>query len=186
MAAPEYAIVGRVRKAHGIRGELVVEIITDAPEAIFASGRRVLVGTVTGDPPREARTPREAALPRELTVKGSTPFKGGLILAFEELADRTVAELYLKRYLLVPVADLAPAKDDEVYFHELLGMSVVLASNEPLGVVDALYELPQGLMIDVKRDVGGTVMLPYRPEVVTEVRIGERVIVVDPPEGLLE
>ena len=186
MTAPEYAIVGRVRKAHGVRGELVVEIITDAPEAIFASGRRVLVGSVTGDPPRDARTPREASLPRELTVKGTTPFKGGLIVDFEELTDRTVAELFLKRYLLVPVADLAPAGEDEVYFHELLGMSVVLASGESLGIVDALYELPQGLMIDVKRDAGGTVMLPYRSEVVTEVRIGDRTIVVDPPEGLVE
>jgi 16S rRNA processing protein RimM len=186
MAAPEYAIVGRVRKAHGVRGELVVELITDAPEAIFASGRRVLVGTVTGEPPRAPRTPREAAVPRELTVRSTSPFKGGLIVAFEELADRTQADLFQKRYLLVPVADIAPAGEDEVYFHELLGMSVVLASGEPLGLVDALYELPQGLMIDVRRDAGGTVMLPYRPEVVTEVRIAERVIVVDPPEGLLE
>ncbi len=186
MAAPEYAIVGRVRKAHGIRGELVVEIITDAPEAIFASGRRVLVGTVTGDPPRAPRTPREAAVPRELTIRTTTPFKGGLIVVFDELADRTQADLFQKRYLLVPVGEIAPAGEDEVYFHELLGMRVVLASGETLGTIDALFELPQGLAIDVARDGGGTVMLPYRPEVVTEVRVGERTVVVDPPDGLLD
>ncbi|MGH7671150.1 MAG: hypothetical protein ACRENQ_16830, partial [Gemmatimonadaceae bacterium] len=49
MAAPEFLIVGRVRKAHGIRGELVVEPITDAPDAIFAPGRRVFAGTPSGD-----------------------------------------------------------------------------------------------------------------------------------------
>ena len=186
MTAPEYAIVGRVRKAHGVRGELVVEIITDAPEAIFASGRRVLVGTVTGDPPREARTPREAAIPRDLTIRTTTSFKGGLIVAFDELADRDQAELFQKRYLLVPLADIAPAGEDEVYFHELLGMRVVRASGAAVGVIDALYELPQGLMIDVMREEGGTVMLPYRPEIVIDVRIRERLVVVDPPDGLLD
>ena len=52
---PELIIVGRVRKAHGIRGELVVEPITDEPDAVFASGRRVIAGTATGDPSKDRR-----------------------------------------------------------------------------------------------------------------------------------
>ena len=52
--ADEFFIVGRVRRAHGIRGELAVEVITDAPDAIFAPGRRVFAGTVDGDPARAA------------------------------------------------------------------------------------------------------------------------------------
>ena len=59
VTAPDLTIVGRVRKAHGIRGELVVEPLTDAPDAVFAPGRRVFAGTVDGDPPR--RTARELA-----------------------------------------------------------------------------------------------------------------------------
>ena len=46
---PAFIIVGRVRKAHGIRGEVVVETITDAPDAIFAAGRRLFAGTAEGD-----------------------------------------------------------------------------------------------------------------------------------------
>ena len=65
MTQPEYAIVGRVRNAHGIRGELVVEPITDAPDAVFASGRRVFAGTVAGDLARGAPT---------LTVGRALPF----------------------------------------------------------------------------------------------------------------
>jgi len=49
MTTPAFIIVGRVRKAHGVRGEVVVEPITDAPDAIFASGRRVFAGTAAGD-----------------------------------------------------------------------------------------------------------------------------------------
>ena len=48
MTTPAFIIVGRVRKAHGIRGEVVVEPITDAPDAIFASGPRVFAGTASG------------------------------------------------------------------------------------------------------------------------------------------
>jgi ribosomal 30S subunit maturation factor RimM len=61
----EFYLVGRVRRAHGIRGELVIETLTDAPDAIFASGRRVLAGTRAGDvtPDRQ-----------ELHVLRSSPF----------------------------------------------------------------------------------------------------------------
>ena len=81
---PELIIVGRVRKAHGIRGELVVEPITDEPDAVFASGRRVIAGTASGDPAKDRR---------ELRIVASSPFKGGFIVHFEGIPDRTAAEL---------------------------------------------------------------------------------------------
>ncbi len=93
MTAPEFAIVGRVRKAHGIHGELVVEPLTNVPDAVFAPGRRVFAGTVDGDPARDRR---------ELVVEESRPFKGGWIVAFDSIADRNEAELWRERYLLAP------------------------------------------------------------------------------------
>ena len=50
MSDPEYALVGLVRKAQGIRGEVIVEPLTDKPDVIFASGSRVFAGTSDGDP----------------------------------------------------------------------------------------------------------------------------------------
>ena len=49
MPASEYAIVGLIRKAQGIRGEVVVEPLTDKPDVVFASGSRVFAGTASGD-----------------------------------------------------------------------------------------------------------------------------------------
>jgi 16S rRNA processing protein RimM len=174
--APEFIIVGRVRKAHGIRGELVVEPITDAPEAIFAAGRRVFAGTIGGDlaPGR-----------RELHIVRSTPFKGGLIVALEEIADRNAAELWRDRFLLVPSAELDPPADGEIYLHELPGMRVERVGGQEIGTVSAVYELPQGVMLDVKRKEG-TVMIPFHEPVVTDVDVEARVIRVDPPDGLLD
>jgi 16S rRNA processing protein RimM len=176
VATPEYVIVGRVRKAHGIRGEVVVEPLTDAPEVVFASGRRVLAGTVTGhlDPDASA-----------LEVRMARPFKGGWIIAFDAITDRNDADLWRERYLFAPAAELAPPGEQEVYYHDLLGMQVRRASGEILGEVEALYELPQGLMLDVRRE-SGTVMLPYVPDVITQVDVDRRIITADPPEGLLD
>jgi 16S rRNA processing protein RimM len=172
---PELIIVGRVRKAHGIRGELVVEPITDEPDAVFASGRRVIAGTASGDPSKDRR---------ELRILSSRPFKGGLIVHFDEIADRTVAELWRDRFLLVPADELEPLADDQVYVHELLGMAVELESGETVGKVVDTFELPQGLTLDVAREKG-TVLVPY-DRVVTSVDRERRVIRIDPPLGLLD
>jgi 16S rRNA processing protein RimM len=172
-----FAIVGRIRNAHGIKGELVVEPITDAPDAIFASGRRVFAGTASGDLAKDKR---------ELHVIQATPFKAGFIVAFEEIRDRTEAELWRQRYLLVPQDELTPLNDGEIYVHELPGMRVLLASGDALGTVDEVYELPQGLAIDVRRADGrGTVLVLYDQSVTSVSREG-RTITVELPEGMLD
>lgn len=174
---PGLVIVGRVRKAHGIRGDLVVEPITDAPDAIFASGRRVLAGTVSGDPAKDGR---------ELHVERASPFKGGFIVHFAEIDDRAVADTWRDRFLLMPADELEPLGEDEVYIHELLGMTILRESGEVVGEVIGTYELPQGLMLDVQRAGGqGTVMVPY-DRVVTSIDRALKRITIDPPAGLLE
>ena len=181
-------LVGRIRKAHGIRGELVVEPITDAPGAIFAPGARVLTGGTAPEPLPE----REAAhWPRELTVVKSSRFKEGLIVAFAEVADRTAAERWQGRYLLVPEGELAPPKADEIYRHDLIDMRVLRVDGAEAGVVAALFELPQGLTLEVRAPDApgagkdGTVLVPYRTEMVETVDDAGRVVHLTPLGGEL-
>jgi 16S rRNA processing protein RimM len=180
MTTPEFIIVGRVRKAHGIRGEVVVEVTTDEPDAVFASGRRVFAGTATGD-----LAPNRL----ELHIGATRPFNEGLLVRFAEVPDRNAAETWRGRYLLLPVDELPAPAENEVYLHDLVGMRVELVGGQPLGTVEEIYELPQGLAIDVRRAdsrPGETVMLLYDERTVASVNKTERVIVVTPPEGLLE
>src|ERR1700686_3554632 len=86
MPGPEYAIVGLIRKAQGIRGEVVIEPLTDKPDVVFASGSRVFAGTSSGDPSVVRDVTGEEMIPT-LTVLATKPFKKGLIVRFEELAD---------------------------------------------------------------------------------------------------
>lgn len=173
----EFYRVGRVRRAHGIRGELVVELLTDEPDAIFASGRRVFAGD------RHGSLTSGAA---ELRVLRATPFKGGLIVAFEGIPDKTAADTWRDRYLLVPESEVAPPGEDELFIHDLVGMRVVRTGGEHVGEIIEVFELPQGLVIDVRRQNGRTVLLPFNDSAVTDVDSDRRVVVIDPVEGLLD
>lgn len=170
----ELIIVGRVRKTHGVRGDLVIEPLTD-DDTVFTPGRCLIAGTASGDPAKERR---------ELHVTAASPFKGGYIVHFEELSVREVADNWRGRYLLLPAAELTPLADDQVYVHELPGMRVELESGEVVGVVDTIYELPQGITLDVKRPTG-SVLIPY-DRVVTHLDREARVMRISPPHGLLD
>ncbi|HXD49908.1 MAG TPA: ribosome maturation factor RimM [Gemmatimonadaceae bacterium] len=176
-ALPELIIVGRVRKAHGVRGDLVVEPLSDEADAVFAVGRRVVAGTITGD----------AAKGRpELHISSATPFKGGFIVHFDEITDRDIADTWRERFLLLPADELTPPADGQVYLHELNGMRVELESGEPIGTVSTIYELPQGITLDVERGLGSSsVLIPY-DRVVRSVDREARVIRIAPPAGLLD
>ena len=177
MSEPALAVVGLIRNAQGIRGEVVVEPLTDAPDAVFASGRRVFVGDKTGRVTFGSET--------ALEVEEARPFKGGLIVKFGSLADRNAAELLRGRYLLAPFEELEPLREDEVYLHDLIGMSVALDTGEKVGDVKSYYELPQGLMLDVSTDKG-TVLVPYRPEIVERIDVEARTVVVKSAVGLFD
>jgi 16S rRNA processing protein RimM len=174
----ELAVVGRVRKAHGIRGELMVEPYTNEPAAVFAAGRRLIGGLPDGRPLAGAPT---------LTVRRATPHKEGWIVRVDEVADRTAADGWRARTLLAPLAELPPPGDDEVYLHDLVGLRVVRADGTAVGEVADYYELPHGIMLEVRLEGrADTALVPYRPEIVTEVDTAARTLTVDPPAGLLE
>ena len=157
----------------------MVEALTDAPDAIFAAGRRVFVGTRDGELDPGAG---------EIRVIRSSPFKGGLIVAFEGIVTRSAAEAWRDRTFLVPETEVAPPQDDEIFVHDLVGMRVVRASgeSEEIGEVTEVYELPQGLVMEVARAGAKAVLLPFDEHTVTEVDAERRVIRVDPIEGLID
>lgn len=184
---PDYALVGLVRKAQGVRGEVLIEPLTDSPDVIFAPGSRVFGGDSKGDLPATADTDEAGGdhHPPTLTVDTLRHHKGGLLVQFEEISDRNSAELWRGRYLLAPFSELPPPKEDEVYLHDLIGMTVETQSGERVGEVTTFYELPQGIMLDVNT-AKGSVLIPYRAEMVLHTDLSRRTIVFDEKTGLLD
>ena len=175
-ASTEYVIVGRIRRSHGLRGDVVVEPYTDAPETVLAPGSRLIAGDTRGD----------IASPRvELRIAEASPFQDGFIVHFDELGDRDIADRWRDRFLLLPGEELPPLAEGEIHIHDLVGLRVEDGGGAVLGTVSGFYELPQGLMLDVK-SAKGEFLLPYRNEFVTLVdRHGGR-LVVDLPKGFLD
>lgn len=172
-ASEDLVIVGRIRRAHGLLGVLVVEPMTASAELVFAPGRDVIAGTVKA----------VAAVPaRKLHIEMAEPFQGGFRVQFTGIAGRDEAELWRDRYLLSHRADLPEPDESQVYLYDLIGLTVEDQGNQVVGKVLAYYELKHDVMIEVER-ANDTVMIPYR--FVTEVDLEGKRLVVEPPEGLL-
>ena len=178
-SVPALALVGRIRRAHGLRGELVVESLTDAPDAVFSPGRRLVAGTVGGEPWRDPETGGE----RALVVGASRPFQDGLLVMLDGIADRAEAERWRGRHLLAPLSELAPPADGEVYLHELEGMTVLDVAGAEVGVVTAWSRLPNGILLDVT-GARGSVLVPFNDAFVRAVDRAARRLTVSLPDEL--
>lgn len=180
-AGPEYVLVGRVRKAHGLRGEVVIEPFTDEPAAVFAAGRRVFVGTAAGELAPGAPM---LAMERVRAPGGA----GGWIVKPAGVDTRTDAERWRGRWLLLPRAELPEPEEGEVYLDDLVGVAVIEEGGEgnALGTVGEVYELPQGIVLDVVREGRTVVCLPFSDDVVKELDVEAKRMVVAVPPGLLD
>jgi 16S rRNA processing protein RimM len=173
MPDEDLVVVGRIRRSHGIHGVVVVEPTTASADEVFTAGRELIAGTVKGD----ASSPE-----RLLRIEMAEPFQGGYRVQFDGIADRNEADRWRNRCVLAPRADLPEPDENEIYLHDLVGLTVELESGELVGTVLAYYELRHDVMIEVERS-SGAVMIPYR--FVTEVDLEGKRLVVEPPEGLL-
>lgn len=163
--------VGRIGKAHGIRGDAFVEPWTDAPDERFAAGTRL-----STEPP--ARGP--------LTVESSRQHSGKLVVHFAGLDDRNAVEALRGTVLLVPAAARPPIEDpDEFYDTDLIGLAVRTVDGRRLGPVTDVLHSPAGSLLAVDVD-GREVLVPFRAEFVPVVDLAAGIAEIDPPDGLLE
>lgn len=170
-----YLIVGGIYKPHGIRGELMVRLETDHPDAVFAPGRVLLLGDARGHPDG-----------RSVTVERARPFKQGYLLKVAGITTRT-AEVDAMRgaSLLIPREEAAPLHEGEVFTHQLVGLCVV-AGETQVGTVRDLYDAPGGQLLAVDRGRGRELLVPFVSALVRRIDVDAGVVELDAPDGLLE
>ena len=126
--------IGRVLKAHGVRGSVRVESLTDFPDR-FSPGTRV---TVAG---------------RRLTIARSDHSDGSLLLSFAEIRDREEAATLRGSYLTVPLGEARPLAADRFYHFQLVGLAVIdQGSRRNLGIVAEVLEYPANDVLRVTQD----------------------------------
>jgi 16S rRNA processing protein RimM len=191
-------IVGRIGRPHGIRGEVLVDVRTDEPEARFAAGSVFATevapvrGRSTGPAARAAGGPAEPAgarveVPPTLTLESFRWHQGRLIAVFEGFVDRNAAEVLRGVGLCVDSADVAPPEDpDEFHDHQLVGLAAVTVAGETVGEIARIDHTSASDLLVVRRPEGGTALIPFVRAIVPEVDLSGGRVIVDPPAGLLD
>jgi 16S rRNA processing protein RimM len=156
-----------VTGAFGVRGEVRVKTFTVAPENICAYGPLL----------------DERGAP-VLTPKSCRVMKDGVALTTKEKLTREDAEKLRGTALYVPRAALPAAEDDEYYAADLIGCRVETLEGAPLGEVKAVQDFGAGDLLEIALN-GKTWHLPFTNDNAPKIDLGNRVIVANPPEGLL-
>jgi 16S rRNA processing protein RimM len=177
-------VVGRVVKAHGISGELVVDVRTDDPQGRFFAGNRLrLKGSRTGP----SSTAGTSASSREVEVESARPHGARMLVRLAGVIDRDGADALRGNLFIVDSADLPPIDDpDEFYDHQLEGLTVRTVENVAIGVVAEVLHTPAGELLSVRTAANTEVLVPFVAAIVTSVSLDSGVIEIDPPDGLLD
>jgi 16S rRNA processing protein RimM len=170
---PERLVVGRVVRPHGIRGEVVVEVLSDAPGR-FDPGAELAAGD-----------PEGATAPRGLTVAAARRHQGRLLASFEGLDDRDDVEALRGQLLTIPLASARQLGPDEFWPHQLTGLAVADHAGAVVGSITAVVPGAAHDLLQVALDRGGEALVPAVAALVTVDLAAGRVVVADLP-GLLD
>ncbi|WP_404868761.1 ribosome maturation factor RimM [Kitasatospora griseola] len=165
-------VVGKIGRAHGIRGDVSVEVRTDEPELRLGPGA-VLLTDPAGIGP--------------LTVESGKVHSGRLLLRFAGVKDRTAAEALRGTFLIAEVdPEETPDDPDEYYDHQLIGLDVVLTDGTLIGELTEVVHLPYQDLLTVLRPDGTEVLIPFVEQIVPTIDLDEQRAVITPPPGLID
>ncbi|WP_082234191.1 ribosome maturation factor RimM [Halobacillus massiliensis] len=164
--------VGQIINTHGIKGEVKVRRITDFEER-FKPGQLLYWVNDKKDI-------------KELTVRSHRVHKGFDLLTFEGHSSINEVEQYRDGYLKVTESDQEELGENEFYFHEIIGSEVFLTNEEKLGEIKEILTPGANDVWVVRRNKKKDLLVPYIEQVVKEVDVVNKRVIIDPIEGLLD
>lgn len=165
---PVYLVIGKLRRPHGVRGEMIMDVYSDFPERI-RSDMKVFVG--------EEFTP--------IKIRSVRQHNKGLLVSFEGYyVPETVGELR-NAMVYVLAEDLPPLTEGEYYHHDIIGLRVVDEEGRELGRVSEILQTPANDVYVVQPESGSEVLLPAVEDVILDIDLDKGEIRVHPLPGLL-
>lgn len=162
---PSFLVVGRLRRPHGVQGDLTMEVLTDFPERLHI-GQTLYIG--------DDYSP--------FIVEYMRPHDKVLIISFEGIYDRDEAGLLRSQYVYVPLDSLPPLPEGEYYHHQLMGLLVFSDAGEQLGKLSQVLETGAHDIYVVRTDEGKELLFPATKEVVLEIDLDKNQMIVKPLE----
>ena len=165
-------LVGRVARAHGNRGQVIVNPDTDFPDERFVVGQTLQVE-------QQGRS-----IERRMT---SVRFhQGRPVIALEGVESMDDAELLAGAELKIPATAVGPLADGTFYHHDLIGSEVRDTSGRRIGTVDHIDGPMERSLLAVHANGGGEVLIPLVADICVKIDADGKTIVIDPPDGLIE
>ena len=165
-------VIGRIGRAHGIQGQVGVEVRTDDPDGRFAVGK-----VIATEPPEHG----------PLTVAASRWHSGRLLVRFAGTDDRSAAEALRGTVLVIDVDESERATDpDEYYDHHLIGLRALTPAGLEVGTVTEVLHLPAQDVLAISRVDGVEVLVPFVADLVPVVDLDAGTLIVEPLPGLLD
>jgi 16S rRNA processing protein RimM len=166
---PEFLAVGKLRRPHGVRGEMLMTVWTDFPERL-QPGRQVFVGESY----------------QSLCIKNMRGHEQNSLISFDEYDSREDVGRLRNQVVFVRTSDLPPLPDDEFYLHQLLGLRVVQDKDDILlGMVAEIIETGANHVFLVRRDGKSDILIPDVDLVVLNIDLNKREIRVHLLPGLI-
>ena len=166
---PEYLAVGKLRRPHGVRGEMLLSVWTDFPERL-QPGIVVYLGKDH----------------KPVHIKSIRDHKQDALVTFEEFGDREEVGQFRNQVLYVRTADIPALPDDEIYLHQLLGLQVVRDNDDSfLGVVAEILETGANNVFLVRREGKSDILIPDIDPVILEIDLEKGEIRVNLLPGLI-
>jgi len=168
---PEFVIIGRISKSHGVRGAVKVEPITDDPNRFTLLGK-VHIG------PEDA--PGDAVDIERVQFQNKF-----IILSLSNITSREAADRLRGQYLHIPVDQSLDLPDGSVYIYDLIGLKVYTNRNTFVGTVKDYQEFPANDLFVVEKD-DREYLIPDVPEIVQDIDLDNGHVIINPIEGLLD
>ena len=165
------ALVGRIARPHGLRGQVVINPETDFIEERFAEGATLWARSAAGD--------------EQLTIASVRVQNGRPVVAFEGFTRIEDVERLAGIELRVPEETLQPLQPGTYYEHQLVGCIVETVTGDVVGKVAAV-EGGAGATRLVMNGARGEILIPLAVDICVEIDVVNKRIRIDPPEGLLE
>lgn len=165
---PDYLAVGFLRRAHGVAGELQMDLHTDFPESL-QPGRVLYLG--------ESHEP--------VTVTSCRPHGGARLIKFAGIDNPEAAARYRNTWAFVRASQASRLPPGRLYKHEMIGMEVIADDQRPLGKITEIIETGANDVYVVRMPSGSEVLLPAIPTVILEIRSDSRTVRVHLIDGLV-
>ncbi|MCM3160478.1 ribosome maturation factor RimM [Metabacillus litoralis] len=172
--AEKWFNVGKIVNTHGIRGEVRVISKTDFAEERYEPGNTLYIFKEGSDEPIE------------VVVDSHRVHKNFDLLTFEGMSSIQDVEQFKGSLLKVTESQLSELEEGEFYFHEIIGCKMFTDEGEEIGTIREILATGANDVWVVQRKVGKDLLVPYIEDIVRDIDIEEKKIVITPMEGLLD